>query len=101
MKGYEKATQEEINDRLRIDENYQEQVRRIIKLRHLCNLSLDEAAEVTTVSSSSLSRYENEVTKFNMESFITICSHYEKYLYLKHIDYDKNLFQINICCLYN
>ncbi len=101
MKGFENATLEEINDRLRIDENYHEQVERIIYLRHLCKLNLDEAAEVTTVSSSSLSRYENEVTKINMESFITICSHYEKYLYLNHISYDKTLFQINICYLYN
>lgn len=50
MKGYERATKEEINDRLRIEENCHAQIERIIHLRHLCNLNLEEAADVTNLS---------------------------------------------------
>ena len=56
MKGYERATKEEINDRLRIEENCHAQVERIIYIRHLCNLNLEEAADVTNLSISTLSR---------------------------------------------
>ena len=52
MKGYERATKEEINDRLRIEENCHAQIERIIHLRHLCNLNLEEAADVTNLSIS-------------------------------------------------
>jgi AraC-like DNA-binding protein len=72
MKGYERATKEEINDRLRIEENCHAQVERIIYIRHLCNLNLEEAADVTNLSISTLSRYENEVTKCSVQSLITI-----------------------------
>ena len=37
MKGYERATKEEIYDRLRIEANCHAQIERIIHLRHLCN----------------------------------------------------------------
>ena len=56
MKGYERATKEEINDRLRIEENCHAQVERIIYIRHLCNLNLEEAADVTNLSISTLKR---------------------------------------------
>ena len=41
MKGYERATKEEINDRLRIEANCHAQIERIIHLHHLCNLNLE------------------------------------------------------------
>ena len=82
MKGYERATKEEINDRLRIEENCHAQIERIIHLRHLCI--------------STLSRYENEVTKCSVQSFITICYHYQKYLYKQHIPFDRSLFLIDM-----
>lgn len=44
MKGYERATKEEIYDRLRIEANCHAQIERIIHLRHLCNLNLRENA---------------------------------------------------------
>ena len=89
MKGYERATKEEINDRLRIEENCHAQIERIIHLRHLCNLNLEEAADVTNLSISTLSRYENEVTKCSVQSFITIC-------YKQHIPFDRSLFLIDM-----
>ena len=52
MKGYERATKEEIYDRLRIEANCHAQIERIIHLRHLCNLNLEEAADVTNLSIS-------------------------------------------------
>ena len=62
MKGYERATKEEIYDRLRIEANCHAQIERIIHLRHLCNLNLEEAADVTNLSISTLSRYEYATT---------------------------------------
>lgn len=56
MKGYERATKEEIYDRLRIEANCHAQIERIIHLRHLCNLNLEEAADMTNLSISTLSR---------------------------------------------
>ena len=47
MKGYERATKEEIYDRLRIEANCHAQIERIIHLRHICNLNIEEAADVT------------------------------------------------------
>lgn len=96
MKGYERATKEEINDRLRIEENCHAQIERIIHLRHLCNLNLEEAADVTNLSISTLSRYENEVTKCSVQSLITIYYHYQKYLYEQHIPFDRSLFLIDM-----
>ena len=101
MKGYERATKEEINDRLRIEENCHSQVERIIYIRHLCNLNLEEAADVTNLSISTLSRYENEVTKCSVQSLITIYYHYQKYLYEQHIPFDKNLFLIDMNSFHN
>ena len=71
MKGYERATKEEIYDRLRIEANCHAQIERIIHLRHLCNLNLEEAADVTNLSISTLSRYENEVTKCSVQRYAT------------------------------
>lgn len=101
MKGYERATKEEINDRLRIEENCHAQVERIIYIRHLCNLNLEEAADVTNLSISTLSRYENEVTKCSVQSLITIYYHYQKYLYEQHIPFDRSLFLIDMNTLDN
>ena len=92
MKGYERATKEEIYDRLRIEANCHAQIERIIHLRHLCNLNLEEAADVTNLSISTLSRYENEVTK---------CYHYQKYLHKRHIPFDRSLFLIDMNTLDN
>ena len=92
MKGYERATKEE---------NCHAQVERIIYIRHLCNLNLEEAADVTNLSISTLSRYENEVTKCSVQSLITIYYHYQKYLYEQHIPFDKNLFLIDMNSFHN
>ena len=101
MKGYERATKEEIYDRLRIEANCHAQIERIIHLRHLCNLNLEEAADVTNLSISTLSRYENEVTKCSVQSVITICYHYQKYLHKRHIPFDRSLFLIDMNTLDN
>lgn len=101
MKGYERATKEEIYDRLRIEANCHAQIERIIHLRHLCNLNLEEAADVTNLSISTLSRYENEVTKCSVQSFITIYYHYQKYLHKRHIPFDRSLFLIDMNTLDN
>ena len=70
MKGYERATKEEINDRLRIEENCHAQIERIIHLRHLCNLNLEEAADVTNLSISTLSRYYKQHIPFDRSLFL-------------------------------
>ena len=101
MKGYERATKEEINDRLRIEENCHAQVERIIYIRHLCNLNLEEAADVTNLSLFTLSLYEKYLIIFIVQSLITIFYHIQKYLYEQHIPFDKNLFLIDMNSFHN
>jgi|GEM_PF-579234 hypothetical protein len=94
MKVIKYSTQEEINDKQRVEKAYQTQVKLIIKLRLLCNFSLQTAADYTDLSPSTISRYENGENIFSSMKYLTICYAYEKYIAENHITYSQEILEL-------